>query len=554
MSEETNVPTRPADGSTASGRSEDRLWAALDRYPDAVVTLLDPVTYEFPAAEVRQHLRIDGHEVTDGYHALPLIDPRSHPLLLTQTFRFEDGVVTDPVVLADGRPGLTMMFDLRESYGMFVALLTAVVSAVPDAEVAPQALTPKVTRYRADGLGTVVWVEPGAEAPTVPGTTSLEPFHPDDRPELLRAWAVMIARPDSANRVRVRYALPGEAWLWVEMTFHNHLDDPDDGTVHVEVLDISREMALLEEAQLKQAFFAGLAETLPVGVLQVDARRNVTFANAEMTRYTGQPSTSDLTAWLAGVAPTDRARLHQALDRALAAVCDENIEVELDGPDGSHHVCAVRVRSVQAGATIGGALLSLTDVTESAHHRAALEVQVRSDNLTGVLNRSGITGALDDLLASAAPDGPAIAVIFIDLDNFKPVNDRFGHAAGDHVLIEAAARIRSVLRDTDLVGRLGGDEFVVLCARTSPETTLEVAARINDRLRQAMPGPDTSIAITASIGVAWTDGPTDRHSLLARADMAMYAAKQAGGDTIRRWTDSLPKDLAPDAPSGASRA
>jgi len=158
----------------------------------------------------------------------------------------------------------------------------------------------------------------------------------------------------------------------------------------------------------------------------------------------------------------------------------------------------------------------------------------RHDPLTGLANRKAFTETGLGILARARVDGSAGAVLVIDLDGFKPINDRFGHATGDQVLVQLAARLESTARTTDLVARLGGDEFAILCPNLhDPEHIGQfcnrLVAAIGDIPDEVCPGN----ALGASIGIAtYPKDGYDLHHILGQADRAMYAAKQAGGS---RW-------------------
>ena len=173
------------------------------------------------------------------------------------------------------------------------------------------------------------------------------------------------------------------------------------------------------------------------------------------------------------------------------------------------------------------------DVTASVQSRSDLEVKAISDPLTGCLNRAGTLAVLQDSLDRAATltERRGTAAIFVDLDQFKPVNDEFGHATGDEVLLRVAERIRRSVRSGDVVGRLGGDEFLVICPNVvNPETALAIARSLTLRAFGAPIDLGTaSVAIRASLGVAWShDRNTYATALVAQADAAMYRSKRQG--------------------------
>jgi diguanylate cyclase (GGDEF)-like protein len=163
---------------------------------------------------------------------------------------------------------------------------------------------------------------------------------------------------------------------------------------------------------------------------------------------------------------------------------------------------------------------------------ADLEDLAYRDELTELPNRRGATRQLDVLLSRARRHGHQLALLLIDADRFKAVNDEHGHAVGDVVLRELAARLRERVRREDVVGRWGGEEFVVAL----PETTPDGAAAVAESLRAAIAGAPieaggVALPVTVSIGVAaWTGQHGD--DLIARADQALYAAKAAGRDRV----------------------
>jgi diguanylate cyclase (GGDEF)-like protein len=162
------------------------------------------------------------------------------------------------------------------------------------------------------------------------------------------------------------------------------------------------------------------------------------------------------------------------------------------------------------------------------------------DPLTGLGNRRLLTESLDRALGEGRPDLP-VGLLFIDLDGFKTVNDRFGHDVGDLVLVEIGQRILLMLRQGDLVTRLGGDEFVVLCMDLASE---EYAVQVAKRIERAVARPIASLAgdvrVTASVGIACsTSWPHNIERLLHQADLAMYQAKQLGRDRTRVFDEDL---------------
>ncbi len=167
------------------------------------------------------------------------------------------------------------------------------------------------------------------------------------------------------------------------------------------------------------------------------------------------------------------------------------------------------------------AVNNLRRLLEDATHRAS------HDSLTGLLNRSAVLEALGDFLDSVNPSNP-IAVLFLDVDRFKAINDVLGHGVGDRVLIAVAERLRSTVRAGDVVARLAGDEFVVLAPKISVEEAEAMSERISRAVARPMDLDDRDVLLTASVGLAIASAPLPADELLSNADVAMYRAKQHG--------------------------
>jgi len=171
---------------------------------------------------------------------------------------------------------------------------------------------------------------------------------------------------------------------------------------------------------------------------------------------------------------------------------------------------------------------------------AQLEYQAFHDNLTDLANRALFNDRVRHALARARRDGGGLAVLFIDLDDFKVVNDSLGHGAGDRVLREVAARLRGCLREPDTVGRLGGDEFAILAEGADLATARTLADRVLATLGAPFPLVGGQVTVRASVGIAVDEQlGLDEAQLLRNADIAMYAAKSSGMGTYQVFQSSM---------------
>jgi diguanylate cyclase (GGDEF)-like protein/PAS domain S-box-containing protein len=183
------------------------------------------------------------------------------------------------------------------------------------------------------------------------------------------------------------------------------------------------------------------------------------------------------------------------------------------------------------------------DVTEIALARERIVSLAYSDPLTGLANRTSLAPALEQALERARRRKAMLAGLYIDLDGFKPVNDSFGHDAGDRVLVELAGRLRSHLRASDPVARLGGDEFFVVLEEPADREALEIVAHklLAEIARPLHPAPGHEATLTASIGISvFPDDADDADALMKHADTAMYEAKQCGKNCLRFFGAPVP--------------
>ncbi|MFL1462901.1 EAL domain-containing protein [Roseococcus sp. DSY-14] len=267
-----------------------------------------------------------------------------------------------------------------------------------------------------------------------------------------------------------------------------------------------------------------LLDGAPIGLWQLDARGRTVFANHRLCALFGGAAPAGLEA-----APL---RLCGPADGAgpLGLPLGEEREAALALPGRP-----VRRLVVMAGAAEDGAghLLSVLDVTPLKAAQERIEHLAEHDPLTGLANRATLAAALE-----ALADDPAGGVLIrVDMDNLRAVNDRHGHAAGDHVLREAAARLRDAVRPSDLVARAGGDEFAVLCFGAP----CDEAVHLGDRLREALRLPyGEGLALTASLGLACAPAHgRDAAALLRAADLATLEAKAQGRDALRVFEPAL---------------
>ncbi|MDT0274307.1 sensor domain-containing diguanylate cyclase [Blastococcus goldschmidtiae] len=232
--------------------------------------------------------------------------------------------------------------------------------------------------------------------------------------------------------------------------------------------------------------------------------------------------------------PRDQPRLRAAVAAAddaadvHAGAVDTDIRVEHSS--GGTRWVEMRISGRVNAAGIKGWVVNFREVTDRKGLEDELRRQALTDPLTGLLNRAAFSERLVAATASIDPGSPP-AVIFVDIDDFKDVNDSLGHAAGDGLLVTVAARLTADVRADDVVARLGGDEFAVLLADADDDRLRDVADRLLGALRAPMVLDGTSLSVTASLGGALGAPGDTADRLLHRADTAMYEAKRSGKDS-----------------------
>ena len=438
--------------------------------------------------------------------------------------------------------GMVYALDLTERHG--VILVLSVFDAVDTNEGRPVAqaempeLKPRFATLWKDQRGIIVKTDEalseilGWSSEEMVGRRSLEFIHPDDHSLAVDNWMDMLASPGPGRRIRLRHLRRDESWVWFEVTNHNLFNDPDHRAVVAEMVDISEEMQAHEELKAREQLLDGLAEAIPVGLFQLDEERQIVYTNDRLHEILGVERADAVGAQLATVSEADRAVLDAALDDVLAKGLQADIEVELHLPPTSElRFCTISLRPLsREDGTINGAIACVADITDSARMRAELTRRATFDELTGCYNRAAIMDALDENIASGQRQAER-AVVFVDLDLFKAINDEHGHAAGDELLGIVAERLQGAVRDGDMVGRIGGDEFLAVCPDIGgPEQAMKLAERLGQAQREAVRvAAGGSVVVQASIGVAWSAGEgADADEMVAKADHAMYESKREG--------------------------
>ncbi|MBA2237715.1 MAG: EAL domain-containing protein [Lysobacter sp.] len=277
-----------------------------------------------------------------------------------------------------------------------------------------------------------------------------------------------------------------------------------------------------------------------IGGWEWDAGRNRLYLTQEAKRiFDRDPAPATLGAMLDCLLESDRRQFQRAIDYAMAY--RRSFDLQLQGRRSDGHTFWVHAIGQAEVGDPGNARVTgtLQDITAEKQAQATLQVQARTDPLSGLLNRDALLFELDQRLAD--PTQNALAVLYVDLDRFKLVNDMLGHAAGDRLLVSAAQRIQQAVGSEGLIGRFGGDEFLVICAiGDDPGRPPRLADAILAAFAESFRLQGEEFSITASIGVAQSpENGRGSQQLIQNADVAMYDSKRRGRNSWQVFTSQL---------------
>jgi len=270
-----------------------------------------------------------------------------------------------------------------------------------------------------------------------------------------------------------------------------------------------------------------LIDSSPDLITVVDSDSRIVYQSPAIARMLGYQAKAPLRTPIGHlVHPDDAVLMEKSLRRADAGQAAKPVECRWRHADGSLRWLETVCNNLLSDPKVAGIVLNSRDVTERHQLSEQLRRRAFHDPLTGLANRAKFEERLEQALGRA---GAALAVLFLDLDNFKMVNDSLGHSAGDHVLGEIAHRLRACVRVGDTVARMGGDEFAVLLVGLDASIRApRIAERILRELAMPLELERRPITLSASIGIACGGSIQSAQEILRDSDLALYAAKRAG--------------------------
>ena len=365
-------------------------------------------------------------------------------------------------------------------------------------------------------------------------------IHPDDAPRVTTALQDHLDGHTTLYEInyRMRHAYGG--WRWI--LDRGQVVERDADGQPLRAAGTHMDVTESRKAQERLRLVAKVFENSSEGVIITDARACIVEVNAAFSQITGYRADEVIgkTPRLLGSGRHDDA-FYQSLWRQLEETGCWRGEIWNRRKDGEIYPEWLSISSVydDAGQTQNFVAV-FSDISEQHRSREELEFLAHHDALTSLPNRLLFNARLDHAIAHARRSRHHLAVLFIDVDRFKAINDSLGHATGDDVLRRAADRMHQVIRGDDTMARLGGDEFIILLEDITPLGVREVADKLAASLAEPFMVDDEPLYLSLSTGIAmYPQDGDDVDTLVKNADAAMYKAKDSGRDNFQFYTPSL---------------
>jgi len=357
-----------------------------------------------------------------------------------------------------------------------------------------------------------------------------------------------LATSDPIQRLRILTAITSNVSLDAARTIASGTDSNISNLIILQValgiagflVSLALGWVLIRATRRQTAHFRSLV-TSSTDLVLVFGAEGCRYASKSVTSMLGRPERELLgEGLLEFVRPDDRAPLRAAYTEGEPP---SEMVFHVTNRFGESRCLDAYVTDMRDDRQIRGVVLNARDVTERVQLEEELTRQAFHDGLTGLANRALFRDRLDQALARAQRSAHPLAVLLIDLDGFKQVNDTLGHDAGDQFLQQVAERFADASRPGDTLARLGGDEFAVLLEDATETAAKTVASRLLDKLSDPIVVADRALTLGASIGIVSHAGRGLSDDLIRHADVAMYAAKEAGRGRFELFRDGMAREL-----------
>jgi diguanylate cyclase (GGDEF)-like protein/PAS domain S-box-containing protein len=364
------------------------------------------------------------------------------------------------------------------------------------------------------------------------GESIFDFVHPDDRARATAQFEDACQTPGLAEPFQARVRHDDGTWRVLEVQTNNLLHDPAVAGVIVSSRDITERRRIESSLYEAQERFDRLFDSVAVGMAIVALDGSILRANPAFSRLVDHDLAEIRSMELHDFCSEEDCERMRKSQRQLidGDIGDHQMDQPLRRKDGTW--IYARVISTLVHDDEGHALYTVCQFTDITDHRDLtdrLEHAATHDHLTGLATRRLLDEKLEGLLTGRRLNDGDAAILLVDLDDFKSVNDTHGHLTGDAVLVKTAQRLQSLVRSNDLVVRLGGDEFVVVLASVGhPDRAIDIARRVVESIASPMYVGDERLRVSASVGVVIVEEHDTADALLDDADRALYRAKHNG--------------------------
>ncbi len=361
---------------------------------------------------------------------------------------------------------------------------------------------------------------------------------PEEREVMTQAFERL---PQTEGMVSLEHRVPGPER---ERIIHQLTEvERDPGGRPLRLVGAVREVTGLRRAERKLELLGQVFESTSEGIAVSDGEGRIFMVNSAFSHLSGHSEQDALGQSLSQLnTHPQAAKLFTQIWEVLGQEGYWQGEMVSQGPDGQdleHWLTVSAIQRPQEPAT--NYVWALRDISEIKRNEEQITYLAYHDALTGLPNRMLFNDRLNIAMAHAQRNKLTLAILFLDLDNFKNINDGLGHATGDQLLQQLAERLTDLVRDEDTVARLGGDEFIMLLeGKRDPQYSVRVADRILESFKKPFAVGENDLHVTGSIGITiFPEDGEDLETLVANADMAMYRAKAQGRNSYTMFTKAM---------------